>query len=581
MQTDMQARRDAIDPLLGALSLPRRAHSALSFCSTNATALREHLQQLPPARPVALSQQLYKHIPEVAGLEAEPGRKLAMLDLLRPLAIANADKLTARLTLNEHNTRTVSLSIGILRSLAEGYKAVAVAAVHQEEVTPGLLASALHGALTAMNRLLLICWQCYITPPGNFWQELHALYQIGRYFKVDSVPVGPAANTMTSQRQTVRTAYLKPLLLACANPGHYTPTELRTIFDFLDHCAHLGEFAKGHERGLFVVDTKSNHGPVYASRMPQTTSQHLSLRTHNLVSLMQDVEQQNPQTTLPARIRDDLCRYWSEERVRRDQHLGDETPVEVVLGLPRIHRLLSGARRMDDFLQRMTDIRGIDDYRLSGNKLPSSTRDMLSSEDPWSWAHDVDETSHEVRHDRPLDTPLEYQPSTTDSRRSRPESKPRDQEPPPEHDPITVHSGIRINTSSKGACVEMSDAPDNLTPGELIAVREKEGDSWLIGIIRWVQTTPRLDRLTGMEFLDRAPTPCAACLAKMNRPASPYLGGLLFDNGGSERELVVPSMPFKPHNRVIILSADNAEITQLRTALDSTSHMSRFQLANP
>ena len=37
---------------------------------------------------------------------------------------------------------------------------------------------------------------------------------------------------------------------------------------------------------------------------------------------------------LPVRIADDLCKYWSSEQVREEEHHDDETEVTVVLGLP-------------------------------------------------------------------------------------------------------------------------------------------------------------------------------------------------------------------------------------------------------
>ncbi len=138
---------------------------------------------------------------------------------------------------------------------------------------------------------------------------------------------------------------------------------------------------------------------------------------------------------------------------------------------------------------------------------------------------------------------------------------------------------MRINVSEKGACIEFNQPPEGLTPGELAMVREENHETWRIGIVRWVHTTPKLNRLAGMEFLPEGqPTPCAACVVNIGRAVSPYLPGLLFETLEGEQVLLVPSMPFKAQNRVRILSMEGEFVTQLRRALESTFHLSRFLL---
>jgi hypothetical protein len=559
---DMQARPSNLDELLDNLRLPRQSTESLSFCNADSEALKQYIHQLPYTDPPTLCGQLYRNIPEVAGLKAEPAKKQRLLDLLQPVALDCTEKLTRNLAVNEKNTRVLSLSVAILRSLAEGYKAIIVDNCGRDDMLPGTLVNSIQGALSVMNRLLLTCWQTYIQPPGNFWQELHSLYQLARGFELDTTP----ATATPFQGQSVRTAYLKPLLLACANPGHYTPTELRSIFDFLDNGAQLAELAPGSERGLFVVDTQGNKGPVYASRVSGIAKQHVRLRPDKLVNLITDMKAESNLKGLPVRIADDLCKYWSSEQVREEEHHDDETEVTVVLGLTRIHRLLAKSKSFEDFLIRLDQHHHGEDYKLFSDRKPAYLQDQLSAEDAWHDAYDSSDrhfTEHKEKNGSP-ESPLDYKP--VDIRR-KPTAK-----------PIKAYPGMRINTSRRGACVELGDTVESLSPGELIAVQEKGTEDWQFAIVRWVHTTPRLNRLAGMEFLSGRPRPCAACVVRTDRPVSPYLPGLLFDPADGALEVILPSMPFKARQRVRIMSLDGEFITQLTDTLESTFHMSRFTL---
>ncbi len=558
----MEQATSSLKEITNKLKLPAKSFDSLSFCSLEQEQIQAHINNLPYTNPPELCRQLYESLPQVAGLSIGPARKLAILDAFLPAVMNCVDKLTFNTAINEKTARSISLAQALLKHLAEGYKSTAVEASRSEEVIPKLLASSIFSAMSVLNRSIFNCWQCYLATPENFWPEVHNLYKLARKFNLETQAVTLPGS---SQQVALRSAYLKPLLMSSINPGRYTPADLRTIFQELDQLTNLVDLRKGHEMGVFVVDTASSNGPVYSSRVQSTTANHLTLRTNRLVAALKMDADHDPGTArrLPERLAINLCQYWDEEQVRKDEHVDDDTEVLAIIGLAPIQRLMSRTSDLDEFLLKLDQAQHGKDYSLFSDRKPTYLQDKAQAEDAWHDSFDsTDRKFSFADRKKPEDEAIDFE--KVEIKRKTERKK------------IRGYYATRVNTSSRGACIEFREPPANLTPGELIYLKEKASDQWRLGFIRWLQVTPRLYRLAGVEFLSGNIKPCAACIVKLDRPSSPYLPGLILING-NQTEAILPSMPFKVRQRVKFLTMESDKICPLRKVLDTTFHVTRFQ----
>src|SRR5690606_14481486 len=136
--------------------------------------------------------------------------------------------LTKNLVLSPTTTKSLSLSIAMLKYLAEGYKSVLVNALKIPATPPNLIVSSSHSVIEVLSQILLECWECYIPPPANTWKEIHAVYQLVRLRNLESI-APDSSRTNTGAAATIRAAYVRPLLMASEDPSRYAPQELRQI----------------------------------------------------------------------------------------------------------------------------------------------------------------------------------------------------------------------------------------------------------------------------------------------------------------------------------------------------------------
>src|SRR5690606_994286 len=136
----------------------------------------------------------------------------------------------------------------------------------------------------------------------------------------------------------------------------------------------------------------------------------------------------------------------------------------------------------------------------------------------------------------------------------------------------------RINTSEKGACLELAAPPDHLAPGELVGINTAEDQQWRVGLVRWTRTTASLTRLLGIQFLSIDITPCAVAMVRGNTPQATYFPGLILDQSGDAADLLVPSMPFTDHCQIDIITSQWRKTATLPPAQETTFHLSLFRL---
>jgi hypothetical protein len=486
----------------------------------------------------------------VAGLNIPPGRKLALLDMVQPEAINCVLRLTKNLVLSPTTTKSLSLSIAMLKYLAEGYKSVLVNALKIPATPPNLIVSSSHSVIEVLSQILLECWECYIPPPANTWKEIHAVYQLVRLRNLESIAPG-SSRTNTGVAATIRAAYVRPLLMACADPSRYAPQELRQIAAFLSTAGNLVEFAQNHLDGIFVVNAMGDKGPQYSFKVEGTTKRHFHLRTGKLVKHIEDRLSSGTLTGLPSRLARDLCRYWSEEVKRQDHPVTENTEITLIFGLGNIHRELSGTQNLDEYLQQLASKHrhGKPSLELAQDST-SSHRDIFIGQTKKPGQFDI------------KDKPILYE----ESQKSK---------------TLRKYIGRRTNHSESGARLEVDAPSEMLTAGELVAFQLGAGHQWSLGLVRWVRITPKLTRVMGVQLFRGTVGTCVISqITSASDGSEQHYPGLELSRDDNT-VLIVSSLPFREYASVSFQNLAGKRTVKLMNKTTETYHIACFNLDKP
>lgn len=537
------------------LTLPGESFESLSFCSASPEGVKEYLEQLPHGNAAELCNQLYHLLPEIAGLQISPGRKLALLDLVRPEAIGCVERITRNLAITPATTKVLSLSIAMLRYLAEGYKSVLVGAIRLPASPPNIVVSATYSAINVLSQILMECWECYVAPPRNTWVEIHNLYCIARLSNLENISISSHRITAGIEA-TIKAAYVKPLLLACADPARYAPQELRQIMAYLTGTGNLVDFTVNHSEGVFIIDPESDTGPQYSFKVPGTTSRHYRLRATRLVRYIEEQIAVSALSGISTRVGRDLCKYWSREIQRREEPVNDSTPMTVIFGLGHIHRQLTETASVDEYLAKLRKFGktlSLEDME-DGEK--QDHRDVFikgERQDKW---HTL--TNRGIPRGNG-DKPIEY---------TREEVK----------KPLRHYTALRTNYSSAGARLELAPQGEILSPGELVAFQPENSDTWILGLARWTRIDSRLTRRVGVQLLKESVTPCVVSQVTAGSDGTrQHYPGLLMERDGKPA-VVVPALPFREYSFVQIDSPAGKRNVRLLGTAEETYHVACFNL---
>lgn len=537
-----------LDNCINTLTLPKDSFESLTFCGASKDELRDYLADLPHNSPAELCNRLYRLLPEVAGLKVPPGRKLTLLDMAEPEAIECVQRLTKKLRVTPATTKVLSLSIAMLRYLAQGYKAVLVTSLKFPSSPPNLLIGATYGAINALTQALAICWECYIPLPKNIWLELHSLYRIARIKNLESVSIRSQVIT-TDVAATIKGAYVKPLLMACTDPSKHTPQDIRNTLNFLTTRANLVEFVDNLKDGIFVIDPNSDRGPQYDFKTQGTTNRHFRLRTYRLVRHIEEQVAAGTLTGLSSRLARDLCKYWSTEIKRQSDHVYEDKHLTLVLGLGYIHRELTGCKNVEDYLELLQG---------GGKKKPQlALADLEPEQSRGTFIVRGKGDKLMAGSDKAIDFHSPKDETTSKARR---------------------YPGTQINHSDTGACVEFEPDAEHLTPGELIALKYDGAAEWLIGVVRWVRITPQLKRRIGIQLYKQKMTPCIVSQITAESAGEPQHYPCLLLKGSAEPMVVVPTLPFKSYVSASLQTDEGRRNVRLLNCLEETYHVGLYGL---
>ena len=354
----MERGNDALGALLSRLTRPERDSKFSPGKSGSVVELTDNvLSQLPLHRR---AEALDRHLRSSGLLAKHPEIHRERILEYKPQLLETARELLSLPTAGDAG-KPAAVAIDLLGAQYQ----IELAALRngcRKRAPADLLGAYITAALDTLFESLLAYWQCQLPPPGHWWGEAHALYQLACEKDIDA----PGQAARDADALVLRAAYLKPQLLGQLNPARFRAAEIRQIAAFLERYADRAQLGKAE--GLLCIDPDSSRPPAYFSR--QKSPQCWRLCVRGLVDAL-DLDG-GTEALLTPRLQRDLGRYWTKRQVRAELHRRTTQRAVVTIGLEATHQLLTGCED-DDLLQRPLAI----DPSAVGSRCCESSLELL------------------------------------------------------------------------------------------------------------------------------------------------------------------------------------------------------------
>lgn len=328
------------------------------------------IEALPRANQAATLRALLESMEALAGQRLDRGRRLPLLELVRPVVMEGIGWLYKQLVNTTfplpESRRVQADQIGALhRGLMLNYR-IALAELCGPEGTVPLLrgravAQAAERAATHASRLLRHGYGLYRGAEPGAWTCLHAVHRFIASVRLLDKPVVDGERGRASVRQT----YLHALLLAVSNPYRFSQREQdevwRHTFHLAAHCALLGRPSESavpvpedEDRGPgFVSEERAAEGGItWLDLDPLRHALDAALSTTLVGDLELRFKGKRP-VRLPVEVARKLRQSWGQAAERSHSRLGAGHRLDTVIGLSALHFHLCGGQDFDNFLRNL------------------------------------------------------------------------------------------------------------------------------------------------------------------------------------------------------------------------------------
>ncbi len=569
------------------LHLPNCQRSTLSFCDENPEALTEWCSDLPMANIQEASRLLYVGMRELLQWYVAPGKRLAMLEVIRPYVHAVCDQLEqhtmdTRRRLSRSQLQMATLTQTLHGNLANSYLIATAdhfSQKHSQPLSEIELAVVMHRALTESGGTILRAYQHYVSAPRNAWMNLNQCYRL-----VDAAGLNNFRVTDSTlcylENSTLSDAYIRVLLLGSAKPNKLRAPDMAIFYNAIELWTELCSLIPEHqaksrdsEPSLFVVDLNRDLGPVYRQHLREPDKHLLCAMDPQLLVDRLRHWAVNPSgkhpITVPGRLSDELINHavqsWGilwQRSFRRSQ-LQASHGIEFCVGLSAIHYFSAGQQSFDTLMENLRP-------RALADEEFSSHDSSISAGDVWNESLRTAATSmasFESSTDKVADFIKRYH---GDDVTHIPES------------PLypTFKTDI-INSGPGGYCLEWPANPDAvLQTGEIIGIREQAYGRWSIAVVRWIRQSQEQKMQFGLELIAPRGEAAAVQLRPKTGTPGPFLRALYIPGIKATAQpptLILPRLPFRTGNKVELVHIDINGKQQLVKRLTSTNSFSQFQ----
>jgi hypothetical protein len=477
------------------LSIPPQTETPPTVCDGTLHGFDVWSRSLPVSDPLQTAKAIHDALAELSAFRVDFATRFAILELLRPFVHAANMAITRRrreasLTLDARGRREAALAQRVQYQLAVGYKIVIVTALRdgtrlEPDTADGtdtrLVVIAIHRALTELLHTLMRSLQFYTRPPANLWAQFHSLYALAEVKRVHDEPVRDDEQVLRQLTQPTD-VYERALLLASAQPNQLRQADLATLFRALEVWTALVSVVPttALPAPVVVVDLTGD-GPPRPPRLAEATdiADQRSPDTRRLVAKFDEYLTGDPDVPHAELLMVDLehrelvrhcARVWGEPTDRAYERTPATGHVEVCTGLVHAHFHAGGGRSL---------LRQMQSERLEEEEETEEEDDYI---DPFAGAVDVDGVRAGPRIDL---TPQRFISTEVEET---------------EADHLLTRLRLADVSPIGFGLICEGEAPEDVSTGQLLALREADDPDWRITMVRWV-TNAREGARIGVETL--------------------------------------------------------------------------------
>lgn len=148
---------------------------------------------------------------------------------------------------------------------------------------------------------------------------------------------------------------------------------------------------------------------------------------------------------------------------------------------------------------------------------------------------------------------------------------------------LKLVTGLRVNTSLNGACIELVEEQSEMQPGKAIALRAKGSQGWSAAIVRWKQITPSLSSLCGVQFPAKYCIPAAIRgFRRVENSDRQFMQAIVFTRQkdlSEKTSLICPPLRYTKGAKIQLLTINRHYTAVLLEELETTEHLSHFKIA--
>jgi hypothetical protein len=479
--------------------------------------LEEWLSSLPLTDPVEAAGQIGRALFAQNRVPLDPENRLELMEVYRePVAIVRSG-LQAMYTgqafpLSPKHSALVELQRRLDTEMAAGYKQVVTTALAEPAPPKGLpMAMVVARAIEALGRVLSGVYMAYMPSPPGVWREVNQLYFFAenRGLADELVKEGGGA---PGGRETVADAYKRVALLGACNPYGLQQGECRRIEEFLSRwplkVAIRREPEDAQPSGHFLIGSEADTPPIpYTKIERKVDGEHL--RVIDAIELVRDVHSllkqlergESPkhiglcEDNCVASVYIDLLRHvgrlWGLSIRRQSRRTPRRDEVSVCVGLQASHYFINGHRPFNP--------------PAASEPAPQHLTEARVDAAPASAYIDLDDIEHGSGEQSGLEA---------DSSGGWPEtgSMPFKTELWQTEDEYQVFQWETKDESAGGvALMRRGEFDVRVRVGDLIALRFEQGDSWRVGVVRWLKTDSAESAEIGVQLLAPDVRPAAVC----------------------------------------------------------------------
>jgi hypothetical protein len=569
------------------LSVPKLKKPGASIFKTNPESLKKWVENLPLVNIELSAGQLEFGLAEINSIELSSTDRAEALELLTGPVMhvtmgLQKKYMGKRFPLGKDHLNTSNHAIDLYLAMATGYKLL-VATLDKETNADPRLATPMQRAIRYLSESLLASYQIYSQHRAGIWKDLHTLYALAAKHGLQA----HRETDTTLQKPdltTVEIAYKQILLLSLANPYRLRQGEIRLVYNLLGRLAPFSRLlaAKNHDNiGFFCCHLASDDPPSYLLlrqrdrldddwRILDTSGMTESANT----TLSETRNKPDLRNSLPdeATLKH-LMLTWGVMPERQATRRRQEAPIQLVLGISSIHRLLTepglgeaGAATRATHVPERADFL-VDPTLERPTVIATNHPPRGKAVGGGNWQNN----GAFPRGNHPLKGAFSLEPQSSVAGVNR---------------TVPIESWKMVDVSAGGYCLlwESNDI-SSAQVGELVAIRTGAGggnDDWTLGVIRWMKFTPERGLVLGAQLIASGATPVRVGLcADKSVGENKSLGILLPENKALDQQtsLLLPSLLFRTGCQATLTREGRDERIMLVRQMENTGSFAQFHFA--